>query len=72
VGADDLNMVLVALGTGFVTAVCSSLLTIAGLRVQIKYLEQADEKHDKAIVRAHERIDEMQRNATNHNQAARQ
>ena len=45
--------------TGVISAVAASQLTIAGLRVQMTYLERSLEKHDAAIIRAHERIDEI-------------
>lgn len=46
---------------GAVSAIASSQLTIAGLRVHIEYLKQADERHEKAITRAHERIDSVEK-----------
>lgn len=56
---DNINTIFVALITGAVTAIGSSLLTIAGLRVQIGYIEKAIERLDKGLSRAHERIDEL-------------
>jgi len=67
VSGDEVSLIIVtALIAGAISAVGSSILTIAGLRVQIGYLEKADERHEKAITRAHERIDEIQQNGCNH------
>lgn len=65
-GDELTTIILTALVSGAITAIGSSILTIAGLRVQIKYLEQADERHEKGITRAHQRIDEIQNNGCNH------
>lgn len=44
---------------GVVSAFFSSQLTIAGLRVHIEYLKDTAARHDKAITRAHGRIDRL-------------
>lgn len=44
---------------GVVSAFFSSQLTIAGLRVHIEYLKNTADRHDRAISRAHGRIDRL-------------
>lgn len=39
-------------------------LVLAGLRVHIQYLREIVQRHEQAIQRAHERIDQMQRELT--------
>lgn len=58
---DELTLIIItALIAGAISSVGSSLLTIAGLRVQIGYIEKNIEKIEKANTRAHERIDDLQ------------
>lgn len=47
--------------TAVVTGGTSSVATIAALRVHIQYLRETVTRLESAIQRAHERIDEMQR-----------
>lgn len=56
---DELTIIIItALVSGAISSVGSSLLTIAGLRVQIGYIEKNIERLEDSVTRAHERIDE--------------
>jgi len=56
----EMAEIMPSLVTGFMAAVGSSLLTVAGIRVHIHYLQKADERHEAEIARAHKRIDEVE------------
>jgi len=57
---DQVMIILTAVLTGAISAGGASILTVAGLRVHVEYLKQATENNDKAISRAHSRIDSLQ------------
>jgi hypothetical protein len=62
VTADQLSVVILsAVAAGIVSAIGSALLVVAALRVHIEYLRQADDRHEKSITRAHQRIDDIER-----------
>jgi len=56
---DQMMILMTAIVTGAVSAGGASLLTVAGLRVHVEYLKKATEDNEKAITRAHTRIDSM-------------
>lgn len=53
----DVTTIAVAVITGLTSAAG----TIAALRVHIMYLKERSEKNESAIVRAHERIDTLEK-----------
>lgn len=59
---ENFEMIMIALITGGICSIGSSLLTVAGLRVHIDYLRKADAKHEENITYAHKRIDEINQN----------
>jgi len=62
--SDQVLIFATAVLTGAISAGGASILTVAGLRVHVEYLKQATENNDKAITRAHSRIDELQHKVT--------
>lgn len=50
-----------ALIAAVVSGLVSSLGTIAALKVHITYLRETLERHEKAIQRAHDRLDEHEK-----------
>jgi len=49
--------------TAVVTGGVSAIATVAGLRVHIEYLRAGQGRNEKAIARAHDRIDAIEKRA---------
>ena len=55
--ADIIKIILTAAFTGFI----STFATVSALRVHINYLRESLNRHELAIARAHDRIDNLER-----------
>lgn len=53
--------VMQIIATGVVTGALSTFSTVIALRVHITYLRETATRHETAITRAHERIDNVER-----------
>lgn len=61
---DEVNLgatLVSSLVTGIVASVLSTVMTTIALKVHIEYIRQELARHDRAITRAHSRIDSLGR-----------
>lgn len=54
-----MSLIITVLITGGITGIISTVTTVIALRVHLKYLIESIERHEKAIARAHDRIDNL-------------
>jgi len=47
--------------TAAITGSISTIATVSALKVHINYLREAIERHEAAIIRAHDRIDNLEK-----------
>ena len=60
------EQIITMIVTAIITGGFSAITTVTALKVHINYLRESIARHEKAITRAHDRIDDLDKYTLNH------